>query len=160
MDYNKAFESLVGIGLDDYPGSDYSPIEEYYPRYSKYPQFISRKKVSTPLFGLFEEVEVVTFPNVYNRVMSLHAPNFELAQLITLEHLTNGLVNIYGGDTHGMLWFLEEEIEEIETGEWKGRDWDFPRYEEVHDILLILDKEKGLLLNIREKGNLLDFLDD
>lgn len=160
MDYNKAFESLVGIGLDDYPSSDYSPIEEYYPSYSKYPQFISRKTLHTPLCGLFEEVEVITFPNLYNRVMSLLAPNFELAQMHALQQLVNGLASIYGGDNKGMLWFLEEEIEEIESGEWKGRDWDYPKYEEVHDILLTLDKEKGLLLIIREKGNLLDFLDD
>ena len=157
MDYNKAFESLVGIGLDDYPGSDYSPIEEYYPRYSRSPRFISRKKLETPLYGLFEEVKVLTFPNLLNRVMTLTAPNFEPAQMIPLQNLVNGLVEIYGGDKNGMLWFLEEEIEEIETGEWKGRNWDFPRYEEVHDILLILDKEKGLQLIIREKGDLLDF---
>ena len=160
MDYNKAFESFVGIGLDDYPGSDYSLIEEYYPVYSKYPNFISRKKLNTPLCGLFEEVEVVTFENLYNRVMSLVAPNFEPAQMLSLQNLVNGLVSIYGGDKKGMLWFLEEEIEEVESGEWAGRDWDYPKYEEVHDILLTLSKEKGLLLIIREKGNLLDFLDD
>ncbi|HSF55319.1 MAG TPA: hypothetical protein VLA71_16310 [Algoriphagus sp.] len=45
-----------------------------------------------------------------------------------------------GGDNLGMLWLLEEEIEEVESGEWKGRDWDFPKYEEVHDILLMLSK--------------------
>lgn len=65
-----------------------------------------------------------------------------------------------GGDNAGMLWFLEEEIEEVESGEWKGRDWDFPKYEEVNDIPLMLGKERGLLLVIREKGDLLDFLDD
>ncbi|WP_256386914.1 hypothetical protein [Algoriphagus sp. A40] len=41
MDNNKQFESLVGIGLDDYPSSDYSPIVEHYVRYSKYQRFIS-----------------------------------------------------------------------------------------------------------------------
>ena len=157
MDYNKQFEALVGIGLDDYPSFDYSPIEEYYPTYSKYPQFISRKKLETPLFGLFEEIEVLTFPNLYNRVMKLIAPNFEPAQMVLLQNLVNGLVDIYGGDKEGMLWFLEEEAEEIESGEWKGRDWDYPKYEEVHDILLMLSKERGLLLNIREKGELIDF---
>lgn len=157
MDYNKKFEALVGIGLDDYPGTDYSPIEEYYPTYSKYPKFISRRKLNPPLYELFEEVEVVTFHNLYNRVMHLLAPNFEPSQMITLQNLVNGLVEIYGGDNKGMLWFLEEEMEEVESGEWKGRDWDFPRHEEVHDVLLMLDKEKGLLLIIREKGNLIDF---
>lgn len=160
MDYNKAFESLVGIGLDDYPGSDYSLIEEYYPPYSKYSQYISRKTLSTPLFGLFTKVEVITFDNLYNRVMTLLSPDFEPAQMIILQKLVNGLVDIYGGDNKDMLWFLEEEQEEVESGEWAGRDWDFPRYEEVHDILLLLNKEKGLQLIIREKGNLLDFLED
>lgn len=160
MDYNKEFEALVGIGLNDYPSSAYSLIEEFVPAYSKSSQFISRRKLQTPLCELFEEVEVHTFHNLYNRVMKLVAPNFEPAQLMTLQNLVNALVGIYGGDKEGMLWFLEEEIEEIESGEWKGRDWDFPKYEEVHDILLMLSKEKGLLLIIREKGNLLDFLDD
>ncbi len=160
MDYNKKFEALIGIGLDDYPSSDYSPIEEFIPVYSKYPQFISSKKLKTPLCGLFEEVEVVTFPNLYNRVMKLVAPNFEPAQMMDLQKLVNALVAIYGGDKAGMLWFLEEEIEEIESGEWEGRNWDFPKYEEVHDILLMLSRERGLLLIIREKGDLLDLLDD
>lgn len=157
MDYNKQFEALVGIGLDDYPSSDYSPIEEHYIRYSRHPRFISRKKLETPLYGLFEEIEVLTFPNLYNRVMTLLAPNFEPAQMVLLQNLVNGLVDIYGGDKEGMLWFLEEEAEEIESGEWKGRDWDYPKFEEVHDILLMLSKERGLLLNIREKGDLIDF---
>lgn len=160
MDYNKEFESLVGIGLKDYPSSDYSPIEEHYVSFSKHPRFISRKMLKTPLCGLFEEVEVLTFPNLYNRVMTLVAPNFEPAQMILLQNLVNGLVSIYGGDNKGMLWFLEEEIEEVESGEWKGRNWDYPKYEEVHDILLTLSNERGLLLIIREKGDLLDFLDD
>ncbi len=160
MDYNKAFETLVGIGLDDYPGSDYSLIEEYYPLHSKYSQYISRKSLREPLVGLFTQVEVVTFDHLYNRVMTLIAPDFEPAQMIQLRMLVNGLVDIYGGDQKGMLWLLEEELEEIESGEWAGRDWDFPRYEEVHDILLCLSKERGLVLIIREKGNLLDFSAD
>ena len=61
MDYNKEFEALVGIGPDDYPSSDYSPIEEFVPAYSKYSQFISGRKLQTPLCELFEEVEVHTF---------------------------------------------------------------------------------------------------
>lgn len=92
--------------------------------------------------------------------MTLIAPDFEPADMLQLRKLVNGLVAIYGGDNKGMLWLLDEELEEIESGEWAGRDWDFPRYEEIHDILLCLSKEKGLLLVIREKGNLLDFLDD
>lgn len=51
MDYNKAFETLVGIGLDDYPGSDYSLIEEYFPPYSKYSNYISGKAPQSHCLG-------------------------------------------------------------------------------------------------------------
>lgn len=160
MDYNKKCEALLGIGLDDYPGSDYSPIEEYYNGRSSIPRFISRKKFKSPLFDLFEEVEVLTFHNLYNRVMSFIAPNFEPAQMIAFQNLINGLADIYGGDNKGMLWLLEEETEEILLGKWPGRSWEFDRYEEIHDVFLFFDSEKRLQLTIKEKGTLLDFLDD
>lgn len=60
----------------------------------------------------------------------------------------------------GILLILEEKIEEIESREWKGRNLDFPRHEEVHDILLIRSMESDLHQIIREKGNLLDFQED
>ena len=157
MDYNKQLESLLGIGLDDYPSSDYSPIEEFIPVYSRHPNFISKKQLATPICELFDRVEVITYPNLYNRTMTLVGDDFELSQIIALEKLINGLVAIYGGDKRGMLWLLEEEIEEIETGKWKGRDWDFPKYDEIHDILLWISEERGILLIIKEKGALLDF---
>ena len=160
MDYNQAFKNLLGIGLDDYPSSDYSPIEAYYPLFHKHPQFISKKSLQSPLFGLFTQVEVVTFDNLYNRVMTLMAPDFLPDQMHHLQQLVRGLVDIYGGDKKGMLWLLDEEIEEILNANWKGREWDFSRYEEVHDILLYLSPDRGLMLIIREKGNLLDFPED
>lgn len=160
MDFNKKCEALLGIGLDDYPGSDYSPIEEYYNGRSRHPQFISRKKLTTSIFDLFEEVEVVTYPNLYNRMMTLIAPKFEPAQMNALENLVRELASIYGGDKKGMLWLLDEEIEEILLAKWEGRIWEFDRYDEVHDVFLFFDSQKRLELTIKETGNLLDFLDD
>lgn len=160
MDYNKKIEALLGIGLDDYPGSDYSPIEEYYTGRSRHPQFISRKKLKTTLYGLFEEVEVVTYPNLYNRMMTLIAPNFEPAQMNVLENLVRELAGIYGSDRKGMLWLREEEIEDILLAKWEGRIWEFDKYDEVHDIFLFFDSKNRLELTIKETGNLLDFLDD
>ena len=157
MDYNQQLETFLGIGLDDYPGSDFSPIEEFYVSYSRHPRFISTKQLAAPLCGLFDRVEVVTFPNLLNRVMSLTAVDFEPAQMILLQNLVNGLVAIYAGDNKGMLWLLEEEMEEVESGAWKGRRWEFPKYDEVHDVSLYLSKEDGLQLTIIEKGDLLDF---
>lgn len=160
MDHNKKFEALVGIGLDDYPGSDYSPIEEHYDGRSRHPQFISKKKLTTPIFGLFEEVEVLTFPNLYNRILTLVCPNFKPVQLPVLEDLVKGLVGIYGGDNKRMLWLLEKEFEEILLGKWEGRIWEFDHYEEVHDVFLFFDSPNRLTLTLKETGNLLDFLDD
>jgi hypothetical protein len=160
MDFNKKFEALLGIGLDDYPGSDYSPIEEYYDGLSRHPRFISRKKLKNPLFDLFEEVEVVTYPNLYNRMMTLIAPSFKTTQINTLENLVRELAEIYGADKKGMLWLLEEEIEDILLAKWEGRIWEFDKYDEVHDIFLLINSQSRLELTIKETGNLLDFLDD
>lgn len=160
MDFNKKFEALLGIGLDDYPGSDYSLIEEHFYNWSRHPRFISRKKLTPPLFDLFEEVEVVTSPYLYNRMMTLVAPNFEPAQMKTLENLVRELAGIYGGDNKGMLWLLEEEIEDILLAKWEGRIWEFDKYDEVHDVFLFFDSQKRLQLTLKETGNLLDFLDD
>ncbi|WP_332914245.1 hypothetical protein [Algoriphagus boritolerans] len=134
MNFNKKLEELLGIGLDDYPGSDYSLIEEHFYSWSRHPRFISRKKPTTPIFDLFEEVEVVTSPYLYNRMMTLIAPEFEPAQIKTLENLVRELAEIYGADRKGMLWLLEEEIEEILLAKWEGRVWEFDKYDEIHDI--------------------------
>lgn len=160
MDFNKKCEALLGIGLDDYPGSDYSPIEEHYYSWSRHPRFISRKKLTTPIFDLFTDVEVVTHPNLYNRMMTLIAPNFEPAQMNRLENLVRELTEIYGGDKKRMLWLLEDEIEDILLSKWEGRIWEFDNYDEVHDIFLFFDSQNRLELTIKETGNLLDFLDD
>lgn len=157
IDYNKKLEEFLGIGLDDYPGSDYSPIEEYYPSYSKYPNYRSEKWLNTPIHGLFERIEVITFPYRYNRIMSLSSPNFEPAQMNALKALVNGVVDLYGGDNKGMLWLLEEEIEEILLYQWNGRIWEFDRYEEVHDIFIHFNQTEGLSLTIKETGDLIDF---
>ncbi|SEG46581.1 hypothetical protein [Algoriphagus boritolerans] len=160
MNFNKKLEELLGIGLDDYPGSDYSLIEEHFYSWSRHPRFISRKKPTTPIFDLFEEVEVVTSPYLYNRMMTLIAPEFEPAQIKTLENLVRELAEIYGADRKGMLWLLEEEIEEILLAKWEGRVWEFDKYDEIHDIFLLISSEKRIELTIKETGNLLDFLDD
>ena len=156
MDFNRKIETLIGICLEDYPGSDYSLIEEFYESRSRYPRFISKKKPSAPIFDLFEEVEVVTYPEIYNRMMTLVCPNFKPVQMPVLEELVSGLVDIYGRDNKGMLWLQEDEIEEILLGKWEGRIWEFDKYEEVHDIFLIFTKENKLELTIKETGNLLE----
>jgi hypothetical protein len=157
MDFNKRIEALIGIGLDDYPGSEYSPIEEFYESYSRFPRFISKKTPSAPIFGLFEAVEVVTYPNLYNRMMTFVCSNFKPEKMPLVEELVSSLVDIYGRDNKGMLWLLEEEIEEILMGKWEGRIWEFEKYEEVHDVFLLLTKENTLELTIKETGNLIDF---
>jgi hypothetical protein len=156
-DYNKQLEDFLGIGLDDYPGSDYSLLEEYYVSYSKHPRFRSYKYLKTPILGLFDQIEVITFPYTYNRLMTLQSTRFEPAQMNDLENVVNGLVQIYGGDSKGMLWLLEEEKEEIVLKTWKGRIWEFDKYEEVNDVFITISTEKGLEITIKEKGHLLDF---
>lgn len=157
MDYNKRIEEFLGIGLDDYPGSEYTPIEEYYVSYSKFPRFRSYKSLPTPIHRLFDQIEVTTFPYTFNRFMTLQCSRFEPAQMLDLDYVVNGIVKIYGGDNKGMLWLLDEEKEEIVQNTWKGRIWEFDKYEEVNDVFITISKEKGLEITMKEKGHLLDF---
>ncbi|WP_157963287.1 hypothetical protein [Algoriphagus litoralis] len=90
-------------------------------------------------------------------MMTFNCSSFKPVQMPVLEELVKGLVDIYGRDKKGMLWLLEDEIEEILLGKWEGRIWEFDKYDEVHDIFLFFTKENHLELTIKETGNLLDF---
>ena len=156
MNYNQRLEVLLGIGLDDYPNSAYSLIEERAREYSKYPEFFSYRHPEEPIFGLFKKIEVVTEENILNRHMSLILDDFSIDQLGKVKELIDALVEIYGADEDRNLWLREEEEEEIMMNTWKGRSWDFPKNEEIWALTMSL-QDNCFQLTIHEMGILLDF---
>ena len=156
MNYNQKLEQLLDFSLEDYPSSAYSLIEARQVRYSRFPRYFSHRYLESPIYGLFEKIEVMTQNHLKNRHISLIAEEFDLALLPKLSSLVDNLVEIYGADEHRRLWLDEDEEEEIRLDQWEGRYWEFPHNEEIRDVAIHL-KERRLDLTIYERGDLLDF---
>ena len=156
MNYNQRLEALLKIGLEDYPNSGYSLIEERPRKYSKYPEFFSFRNPKEPIFGLFNKIEVVTEENILNRHMSLILDDFSIEQFGKVKELIDALADIYGADENRNLWLREEEEEEIIMNTWEGRSWDFPKNEDIWAVTVSL-QDNCFQLTIHEMGIMLDF---
>ena len=156
MNQREKLENLIGISFNDYPGSDYIPTEVSIPDYSRHPRFYFEKKLKEPLCGLFYTVKIIAFEYEFHKNIVFEVPDFRLTHLSLLENLLEQLSEILGADKNRLLHLAEREYEELQQDSWQGRLWNFPDYEDMVDVMLNFNLNRGLSLTIFEPVNLFD----
>jgi hypothetical protein len=155
MDYLSQIEALLGYSFKEFPSSDYLP-SKITTNKNNHPTFFHLKKFDVPIAGIFTEVEVIRSAFSSQKNFSFDAPGFDISQWSKLELLVNGLTKIVGADNNRALYLRDQEEDEFLLGEWRGRRWDFPKYDEVRDMEIYFSQELGLSLVFWEKELNLD----
>lgn len=95
-------------------------------------------------------------PLQFHKNIVFEAPDFRLTHLSLLENLLEQLSEILGADKNRLLHLAEREYEELQQDSWQGRLWNFPDYEDMVDVMLNFNLNRGLSLTIFEPVNLFD----
>ncbi|WP_075352082.1 hypothetical protein [Algoriphagus marinus] len=157
MDYKKRIEGFLEYSFSEFPSSEYLP-DKIIAGKSNIPTFFYIKEFDNPVAEIFTEVEVIRSAFCSQKNFSFKAPEFDVSQWNRLEFLINGFTEIMGADNKRSLYLRAQEEDEFLLGEWEGRRWDFPKYEEVLDVEIYFSRESGLSLVFWEK--VLDLDDD
>jgi hypothetical protein len=159
MDYKVRIEEFLGYSFSEFPDSGYLPNKITTNKY-QIPNFFYIKDLDAPIAGIFTQVEIIRSAFNSQKNFIFNAPEFDISEWKKLEALINGLTEIVGADNKRSLYLRDQEEDEFLLGDWEGRRWDFPKYDEVRDMEIYFSRESGLSLIFWEKELNLDSVDD